>query len=125
MNKIDNAEGIENFCNLVLNHHNEAEKTRHVLDSHRLQKVLTEKGRKYDKVIFSWNGRDEVRYFVERKTGTIYGAKSHLAPNMNWYFGTLSTAHLWDWSDVHGRPVNDDSVRPVGRYGPYTRYMKI
>jgi len=127
MNKIEYAEGIENFCKLVLEHQREAEKTRHVPDSHRLQRVLTESGRKYDKVIFRWDGQahSEVRYFIERKTGDIYGAKSHLAPNMNWYFGNLLTAQLWDWSDFHGRPVKDDSVRPVGRYGPYTRYMKI
>ena len=127
MNKIEYAEGVENFCKLVLEHQREADNGNGIAEKFLLQAVLTERGRKYDKVIFSWNGpgKDDVRYFIERKTGNIYGAKSSVAPNMNWYFGNLATAPLWDWSDIHGRPIKDDSVRAVGRYGPYTRYMKV
>lgn len=84
-------------------------------------------GRKYDKVIIrtTYTTGGSVRYFVDKSTGAIYGARSWYAPNLKWYFGKLETAHLWDWSDFHGRPINDKGVRVVGRYGPYERYMPV
>lgn len=87
--------------------------------------AFSETGRKFDKILISNGGSTEVRYFVERSTGTIYGAKSRFAPNLKWYFGTLQTASLWSWGDYHGHPVNDPSVRAVKGYGPYTHYMKV
>lgn len=83
-------------------------------------------GRKYTKIIFVNSISDHtVRYFVKNSDGSIYGAKSRLAPNLNWYFGTIYNADKWDWSDFHGRSITDDTVRVVGQYGPYTHYMKI
>ncbi len=91
--------------------------------------VIYEVGRKYTKIILIYNhisnNREEVRYFVKHSDGSIFGAKSKLAPNLNWYFGTIYNADKWDWSDFHGRSINDDTVRCVGQYGPYTHYMKI
>jgi len=89
---------------------------------------FVETGRKFDKVYVE--GR--VRYFVARmdqgdtvKEGDIYGAKSKLAPNFRWYFGNLANAGNWDWSDFHGKPVDDKSVMPVKGYGRYTHYKRI
>lgn len=83
--------------------------------------VTVETGRKYDKMIIitSKNGqaKADVRYFVEKGTGTIFGAKSKVAPNAMWFFGTLATASKWDWGQFHGVPVNDDSVEEVSQYG--------
>jgi hypothetical protein len=88
-------------------------------------------GRKYDKVCISRINVDtgsissEVRYFVDKKTGSIYGARSRLAPNFKWYFGEVETCNLWDWSGYHGVPINDPTIRAVGSYGGYVRYMRI
>jgi hypothetical protein len=96
-----------------------------------------ETGRKFDKVYVE----GKVRYFVARMDmtvtptngvetvqvheGDIYGAKSKLAPNFRWFFGTLAHADKWDWSDHHGKPVDDKSVLPVKGYGRYTHYKRI
>lgn len=87
--------------------------------------VYFENGRKYDKIIVDLNDKPNVRYFVDKQTGVIYGAKSPQAPNLSWYFGTLNTAKLWTWGDHHGVPVNDESVRLVKTYGVYRHYMKV
>lgn len=87
-----------------------------------------ETGRKFDKVYVE----DKVRYFVARvdqgddiKEGDIYGAKSKLAPNFRWYFGTLANANKWDWSGYHGKPIDDPSVVMVKGYGQYNHYKRI
>lgn len=83
-----------------------------------------ETGRKFDKIFVD----GQVRYFVARtnvktaKAGDILGAKSKLAPNFKWYFGTLDNVDKWDWSGFHGRPINDESVVEVKRYGNYIQY---
>ncbi len=85
------------------------------------QTVWLESGRKFDKIMID----DSVRYFIDRSKGIIYGAKSKLAPNMKWYFGTLESAVKWDWSGTHGTPVNDDTVKLVGEYGEYKHYEPL
>ena len=76
-------------------------------------------GRKYDKITLD----KKVRYFVERTTGNIYGARSNTTPHLQWRFGNLNRCHLWDFSSYHPNPVNDPSVRMIGKYGPYIRYI--
>jgi hypothetical protein len=72
--------------------------------------VAIDTGRRYDKILMGWMNKDrsfsplKVRYFVERETGEIYGAKSELAPNLRWYFGSIYTAEQWDWSGHHAVP---------------------
>jgi hypothetical protein len=45
---------------------------------------------------------------------------------MKWYFGTLETAHQWNWGDFHPVPDGTDpSIRAVKRYAGYTQYMKF
>jgi len=87
-----------------------------------------ETGRKFDKVFIDGS----VRYFVARmdqgeevKEGDIFGAKSKLAPNFRWYFGNLTNVDKWDWTEFHGKPVDDKSVMPVKGYGRYTHYKRI
>ena len=90
-----------------------------------------ETGRKFDKVYVE----GKVRYFVVRtdrnikgvevKEGDIFGAKSALAPNLRWYFGNLENVDKWDWSEFHGKPVNDPSVMPTKGYGRYVHYQKV
>jgi len=86
-----------------------------------MQDVIKLPGRKFDRIQIS----DGVRYFVNKKTGEIFGARSYIAPNLKWYFGTLDTVDQWNWSDYHGRPLDDTTVRAIKQYGPYTHYMKI
>lgn len=86
--------------------------------------VLVDTGRKFDKVSVRTGSNTSVRYFVRKSDGTIFGAKSKLAPNLKWYFGDLTRFERWDWSDFHGRPVNDAEIRAVGSYAGYIRYIK-
>jgi hypothetical protein len=78
-------------------------------------------GRKYHKVKID----GIVRYFIDANSGSIYGAKSQVAPNFKWYFGTIYTTNLWNWSDFHGQPVNDPSVKKVKGYGKYNHYELV
>lgn len=87
--------------------------------------VYFETGRKFDKIIIDFDGKQDVRYFVQRTDGVIYGAKSKFAPNLSWYFGTIYNADKWQWLEHHGVPVDDTSVRLVKRYGVYQHYMKV
>jgi hypothetical protein len=90
--------------------------------------ALVETGRKFDRIFLAENGQSMIRYFVAKKpvdghpAGTIFGAKSLLAPNMKWYFGTLATADKWNWDGYHGEPVNDDTVEVGKSYGGYKHY---
>lgn len=94
-----------------------------------------EAGRKYDKIILTTLSKHpsklgeakaatEVRFFVERESGRIFGAKSPLAPNENRFFGTVFNAKLWDWSGKAGVAVNDASVVEVGGYGGVKHYAE-
>jgi len=84
-----------------------------------------ESGRKYDKILVSHAGGKSVRYFVDRKDGAVYGARSRLAPNMKWYFGTVDTQDKWWWGDFHAIPLEGANVIVVGQYAGYTRYMPV
>jgi hypothetical protein len=95
--------------------------------------VYFEQGRKFDKIMVakyehgSPETTAEVRYFVNKATEEIFGAKSPLAPNERWYFGTLSSINLWDWSkEPHGTPIDPAKagVREVGAYGKYRHFEK-
>jgi len=87
---------------------------------------FVETGRKFDKIYVD----GKVRYFVARtqvgtaRPGDILGAKSKLAPNFRWFFGTLETADKWDWSGFHGKPVSDDTVVATKGYRNYIHYVR-
>lgn len=50
-------------------------------------------GRRFDRI--SVNG--SVKYFVDRHTWNIYGAKSSFQYNPRWEYGTLKTIQEFDW----------------------------
>jgi hypothetical protein len=95
--------------------------------------VYFEQGRKFDKIMvakYEHGNPDttaDVRYFVNKATEEIFGAKSPLAPNDRWYFGTLNSIGLWDWSkEPHGTPIDPvkAGVKEVGAYGKYRHFEK-
>lgn len=102
------AEALRNFTDVLSK--NNPDKT-----------CYAESGRKFDKVFVG----DEVRYFVQRTTGTIFGAKSPLAPNIKWWFDTLYTISNWKWEGKYGEPTEAAGVRLIGQYGSYNHYEKI
>lgn len=115
---------LQDFVQMIARHQNErlvAQGMSRIADTF----AYAESGRKFDKVIISNGNSHSVRYFVERKTGAIYGSRSRLAPNLKWYFGTLDRIELWNWGDFHGVPIHDDHVRVVGQYAGYVRYMEV
>lgn len=98
-----------------------------VLNAAHAGKVTLQTGRKFDKIFIG----GAIRYFVVKTEtrgfipGDILGAKSLLAPNFKWYFGTLTNHDKWNWEGYHGRPVEDDTVVEVKGYGPYKHYKKV
>jgi len=99
---------------------------KRIKDDQKDDKWAFEFGRKYDKVFqISIVGVGDVRYFVERSTGNIYGARSNTTPHLGWYFGNLDRCHLWDWSGHHGVPTNDPDIRPFKTYGPFIHYRLV
>lgn len=83
--------------------------------------VFYKEGRKFDKILID-NG---VRYFVSRADGTVYGAKSALAPNFDWWFGTIYTADRWNWTGYHPVPLMDGFAILRKSYGKYRHYMPV
>lgn len=82
-------------------------------------------GRKYDKVIqkeVTTHG-EQILYMVVKTSGNIYGAKTATRPNFLRFFGTLSTAPLWDWSNTFGIPVTDTTVELINQYGDVPHYV--
>ena len=88
--------------------------------------VTMETGRKFDKIYIGGG----IRYFVVKSPtrgfnpGDILGAKSLLAPNFKWFFGSLENHTKWNWEGYHGRPVSDTSVLEVKGYGSYKHYKR-
>lgn len=103
--------------------------------------VTFQPGRKFDKVIvvtIDMTSGDrletQVRYFVDNKTGDIYGPKSSEAPNTKAWYGTLSDVDKWDWSGEWAMPKDFNAdlgmsekagVKLTGEYGPYKHFAKL
>ena len=63
-------------------------------------------GRKYDRIIVAGS----TRYFVDKATWEIFGAKSDFQHNPRRLFGTLNTITDYDWSlDVPAPLPNTDA----------------
>jgi hypothetical protein len=107
----DYIEALHNFTKLVEGQRNAAVGKPNFT-------VYTQAGRKYDKVIqlSKHTDMEDIIFFVERKTGIIYGKKNDVQPNTLWFFNTIYTAVLWNWVDFP-YPVNDPSVELVLVYG--------
>lgn len=81
-------------------------------------------GRKYDKVMLQPAPSTAFApwFFVDRADGSIYGIRSHLAPNLKHWYGTVDTMEEWDWSHLIPTPKNPDNYTYCGRYGPFDRW---
>lgn len=87
-----------------------------------LYTVYSQSGRKYDKVIEKTkSGHEKILFFIERATGTIYGRKNDISPNLFWWFNTIYTSYKWDWTGWP-KPMSDDSVEVVYIYGDEIRH---
>ena len=65
---------------------------------------------RFVRVFTSHNGESRsVRYFVERETGIIFGAKGWKAYNPNRQYGTLDSVADWDWSGYYGEHKGGES----------------
>ena len=67
-------------------------------------------GRKYDRIYIQTyhNGQPNqklVRYFVDRNSWIIYGAKSYTQINERRTYGTLDTVDQYDWKPYYGVPL--------------------
>jgi len=62
-----------------------------------------DEGSRFVKVWDTQHGQKFVAYFVEKATGTIFGAKGWKMYNPNHEYGTLATMHEWDWSDFYAK----------------------
>lgn len=96
--------------------------------------VFINTGREFDKVmvasfktITDRSKKMEVSFFIHKKTGAIFGAKSSISPNMKHFYGTLWTTDKWDWTGVRPAPMNKDveaaGVVEEGFYKPYIHYI--
>lgn len=65
--------------------------------------VQVVKGRRFDRIFTD----DAVRYFVDRNSWIIYGAKSPTQYNPRWEYGTLTTIDQFDWTIELPRPSTD------------------
>lgn len=95
--------------------------------------VFINTGREFDKVLVASFKNIEkspkkmdVIFFIHRKTGAIFGAKSPISPNIKHYYGTLWTTDKWDWTGDRPFPLNDNmeaaGVIEEGFYKPYKHY---
>lgn len=77
------TEQMEKFLNMI--------KT-----SHRATTVAVADGRRFDRVLVD----NSTRYFVDRHTWEIYGAKSSFQFNPRRWFGKLSQISEFDWATL-------------------------
>lgn len=97
-------------------------------------------GRKFDRVRVSYNytevnpetGETEtkvapwsVRFFISRTTGEIFGKKSEVAPNPNWFFGDVYSADEWEWTSIGATPKDLTKYEKVSSYDKYVHYRRI
>lgn len=128
-----------------------AEQTRPLVEQGTAENMsviaMIQPGRRFDRVVIVTLNpnaphlkdqvKQEIRYFIESSTGTIFGPKSDKAPNPRQYYGTLDTVDDWDWSGVFGEPkdLKADShgdmvsqragVKRSGKYGIYYHYEPL
>lgn len=55
--------------------------------------VTKQDGRRFDRLFVN----DQTKYFVERRTGNIFGAKSSFQYNPRRKYGTLATVSQFNW----------------------------
>lgn len=67
----------------------------------------------------------DVRFFISRTNGAIYGKKSDLAPNLKWFFGDIYTTDEWEWSTTGATPKDTSKYKVASEYGKYKHYERI
>lgn len=87
-------------------------------------------GRVFDRIMLQRRdrgkakGKPEVLLFVRISDGQIFGPKSDIAPNLNWWYGDLSTVDAWNWADpFHPVPKNPDDFRLIKAYAGHFHYI--
>jgi hypothetical protein len=92
--------------------------------------VFVQQGRKADKIMLGHivdnkpKGKPEVLYFVDIESGNIFGVKSPVLANQNWWYGDIYTASEWNFSDLeHPVPKNPDKFTVAKVYGGHTHYL--
>ena len=68
-----------------------------------------DEGKRFVRVVDRGESQTFVRYFVEKDTGTIFGASSWKKYNPNREYGTLDTIDDWDWSGYYATHKNGKS----------------
>jgi len=56
--------------------------------------------------VWSESGQRSVKYFVEKETGIIFGAKGWKAYNPIHVYGDLTTINDWSWGEYYGKNKN-------------------
>lgn len=97
-------------------------------------------GRKFDRVRISYpysepnpvTGENEskvlpwtVRFFISRTTGEIFGRKSELSPNLNWFFGDIYSIDDWEWTSTGATPKDLTKYEKVSTYDKYVHYRRV
>jgi hypothetical protein len=112
------------FCKLVEKEMNEEIAVRHPILHENAVKAGTtyytvgyDEGKRFWKVWAGYqDGGKYVRYFVERSTGIIFGAKGWNAYNPNHEYGTLETMDEWNWSGYYAKSkAGKSSFVPQGQ----------
>lgn len=58
-------------------------------------------GRRFDRITVGTS----VRFFVDKNSWEIYGAKSYFQYNPRRLYGELSTCEQWDWTGYYPSPI--------------------
>lgn len=79
------------------------------------EEVQGQRGRRFMKIV-AYNGTQTmVKYFVERSTGIIFGAKSFKVYNPNHEYGTLDTLDQYEWGGYYAmRKDGKTTLVPAG-----------
>lgn len=92
--------------------------------------IFPQQGRVFDKLVAQKRvhgkakGKPEVLFFIRQSDGQIFGPKSEIAPNLNWWYGSLTTVKDWDWADPHHPvPKNPENFRALKTYADHTHYV--
>lgn len=98
--------------------------------------VAVKSGRKYDRILFSFPPLtvESTRYFVDKTTWEIFGAKSSFQHNPRRLFGTLDMIDEYDWSTEIPTPLpktnaeilhNQREAELAASYKPRGRPKKV
>jgi hypothetical protein len=90
--------------------------------------LFPRQGRAFDRIVVerqgAGKGTEEVLFFVRISDGAIFGPKSDIAPNLNWWYGSLATVKEWNFKDpFHPAPRDPSQFREMAKYGAHVHYI--